>query len=41
MKKAQDAGILSGYCFRFSEPDRLIQVAAKAEGGPKAGRKAG
>jgi hypothetical protein len=39
MNKAQDAGILSEHCFRFIEPDRLMQIATKREAGPKAGKK--
>jgi hypothetical protein len=41
MNKAQDAGILSRHSFRFSESDRLMQMAAKAEADPKLGKKAG
>jgi hypothetical protein len=40
MQKAQDAGILGIDGLRFIEPDRLMQLVAKAEAGPKA-KKAG
>ena len=39
MYKAQDAGILSIDGLRSGEPDRLLQIAAKAETSPKAGKK--
>ena len=38
MSKAQDAGILSIDGLRSVEPDRLMQIAAKAEASPKAGK---
>jgi hypothetical protein len=40
MNKAQDAGILGVDGLRSVEPDRLMQIAAKAEAVPKA-KKAG
>ena len=39
MHKAQDAGILGIDGLRSVEPDRMMQVAAKAEGTPKMGRR--
>jgi hypothetical protein len=41
MDKAQDAGILSIDGLRSVEPDRLMHITAKAEAGPKAGKKSG
>jgi hypothetical protein len=39
MRRAQDAGILSAHGFKFSDPARLMQIAAKAEADPEAGKR--